>query len=224
MKKLFLLFVLALTLSAKSITPNDVYAQSILIQNHVLFLLKHYGIKHDDKGIIKVTMHNTQLEPRNAWQKSYEILVKINMLRSVYNLSRIEPIGVEPVEQLNPDMVYGQTQRILTELKIFEVRKDINIPKFELHKYKNKTPLDVYNSFAYISASLDELNRSELSPSYVFAETMRVYDDLTIILNHLNIKDKTIPSVRLHKATPTDSLKIQHQFSFPQELCQHLPF
>jgi len=208
MQKIILIFLLTISLSAKIITPNDVYSQSMLIQDHIHFLLKHYGIKHDHKGIVKRTHISTILKPRNAWQKSYEILVKINMLRAIYNLSRIEPIGMEPVENLNPDMVYGMTQRVLAEIIIFEVRKDILTPTFKVKSYKNKTPLDVYNTFSHISASFDELNRSELSPSYVFSETMRIYDDITIILKHLGIKDATIPSSRLEQATPKDSLNV----------------
>jgi len=206
MKKIVLIFLLPFALLAKTITPNDVYAQSILIEKHIHFLLKLYGLKHHHADIIKRTELHTKLKPRNAWQKSYEIMVKVNMLRASHNLSRIEPVGMEPVEQLNPDMVYGQTQRILAELEIYEVRKGIEVPKFQLNVYKNKTPLDVYNTFARVSAALDELNGAELSPSYVFAETMRIYDDLTIVLKHLHIKDDTIPSVRLQKATPKDSL------------------
>lgn len=208
MQKIILIFILTIGLSAKTITPNDVYAQSILIQEHVHFLLKYYDIKHHHDEIIKKTTISTRLKPRNAWQKAYEILVKINMLRSSYNLPRIEPVGMEPVEQLNPDMVYGMTQRILAEIKIFEVRKGILVPEFEIKKFRNKTPLDVYNLFSNISASFDELNRSELSSSYVFAETMRIYDDLTIMLKYLNIKDETIPAPRLNEAVPNDSLQI----------------
>ena len=208
MKKMILFLIVFTSLSGKTITPKDVYAQTILIQEHVRFLLKNYGIKHNDTNLDKKSMIRTQLKPRNAWQKGYEILIKINMLRVSHNLSRIEPVGVEPVEQLNPDMVYGQTQRILTEIKIFEVRKGISVPHFQTKKFYKKTPMDVYNIFTGISASLDELNRSELSPSYVFSETMRVYDDLTIILKHLNVGDTTIPTIRLKSATPHDSLQV----------------
>jgi len=221
MKKLILLLLIVFSLSAKTITPNEVFAQSMLIQSHMHFLLEYYAIKHDHKRIVDEMELSTKLKPRNAWQKAYEILVKINMLRVSHNLSRIEPVGMEPVEQLNPEMVYGQTQRILTEIKIFEVRVGIKVPAFKLKKYKNKTPLDVYNTFSYISASFDELNRSELSPVYVFSETMRIYDDLTIILNYLNIKDNTIPPVRLEKATPTDSLKISMRVLENLQSLQH---
>ncbi len=41
MKKFILLGALTLSLSAKTITPNDVYAESILIQEQVHLLLKH---------------------------------------------------------------------------------------------------------------------------------------------------------------------------------------
>jgi len=208
MKKTILLLLVTLSLNAKIITPNDVYAESMLIQSHLHFLLKHYEVQHNHEEISKRTTLSINLKPRNAWQKSYEILVKINMLRAQHNLPRIEPIGMEPVEKLNPDMVYEMTQRILAEIKIFEIRNDINPPLFKVKKYRNKTPLDVYNSFGHISATFDELNHAELSPSYVFAETMRIYDDLTLIIKHLNIKDKTVPSQRLLKATPKDSLKI----------------
>ncbi len=208
MKQIVFTLFLVLGLSAKTITTNDVYAQSMLIQKHVHFLLKYNGIEHKHSDILDKNTFLTKLKPRNSWQKSYEILVKINMLRTSNNLSNIQPIGVEPVEQLNPDMVYGQTQRILTEIKIFETRMSIDVPIFKLKTYTKKTPLDVYNSFSHISMAFDELNRSELSPSYVFAETMRIYDELTIILAYLNIKNETIPTVRLEKATPTDSLII----------------
>ena len=119
MRQLFLLLFVVLGIHAKTITPNDVYAQSMLIQNHLHFLLKYYKIKHNHYSIMQKTIVTTKLKPRNAWQKSYEILVKTNMLRTLHNLPRIEPVGMEPVEQLNPDMVYEQTQRILTEIKIF---------------------------------------------------------------------------------------------------------
>jgi len=189
MKKL--IFILSFSLSAKEITLNDVYTQAVLIQDHIHFLLKHYGIKHHYNVIMREDLVRTKLQPRDSWQKAYEILVKINMLRKSNNLPRIEPVGMEPVEKLNPDMVYGMTQRVLTEIRIFEVRKGIKIPNFKLKSFTNKTPLDVYNTLGHISMAFDELNRSSLSPSYVYAETIRIYGDLTMILNKLNIKDNT---------------------------------
>ena len=207
MKNLLVLFIFTIGLSAKTITPNDVYTLSTLIQDHLHFLLKYYDIEHHHDEIVKRDMIlSTKLKPRNTWQKSYEILIKINMLRESHGLARLVPVGIEAVEHLNPDMVYEMNQRILTELKIFEIRKDIKVPDFKAKVFVNKTPLDNYNLFVDISAAFDELNKRALTPNYVYGETMRIYDDISIILNYLDIYDSTVPDAKMQNATPADAL------------------
>ena len=208
MQKIILLFLLTIGLSAKTITPNDVYSQVMLITDETHFLLKHYGIEHDHDGIIKRTKVSTKLKPRNVWQMTYEIMVKINILREEYKLPIIEPVNMSPILNLNPDLVYEQTQRILTELKIFEIRTSIKAPIFKQKIYKSKTPIDVYNSLMHISKSFDELNKGIVTPSFVFGEQMRVYDDITLILQRLQISDKTIPKAKKIGAVPEDVFNI----------------
>jgi hypothetical protein len=208
MRQIVLIFLLTLGLWAKTITPNEVYAQAMLISDETHYLLKHYGIKHDHNGIISRTAIKTQLKPRNVWQMTYEIAIKMNILRTAHKLPVIEPVNMAPVLNLNPDLVYEQTQRILTEIKIFNYRMGIKNRELKAKKYTKKTPVDVFNLLRQISASFDELNQAEFTPSYVFGETMRVYDDLTTVLAHLKIKDDTIPTARNDKATPKDTFKV----------------
>jgi len=208
MRFFLLSFFLTFSLYAKDITPNDVYTQVMLISDEIHFLLKHYGIKHKHKEIIERVKVDTKLKPRNAWQKTYEIMVKINILRAEYNLPIVEPTNMSPVLHLNPDLVYEQTQRILTELNIFKLRKGIVSPKFKEKQYNGKTPVDVFNGLSHISASLDELNKGGVTPSFVFGENMRLYDDITLVLEHLNIEDKTIPKIKDIDSTPTDTFNI----------------
>ena len=208
MSKIILLFLFSVGLSAKIITPNDVYSQVMLISDEMHFLLKHYEVKHNGEEEADNTNIKTSLKPRNVWQLTYEITIKINILRISHKLPFIEPANMEPVLNLNPDLVYEQTQRILTEIKIFKYRMGIESKKFEIKKYKNKTPLDVFNALSHISSAFDELNGVGFTPSYVFGETMRVYDDLSTILHHIRIKDGTIPSSRNDKATPSDTFKV----------------
>lgn len=208
MRHAILIFLLTFGLYAKTITPSEVYAQARLIFDETHFLLKYYDIKHDHGGIISRTAIKTQLKPRNVWQITYEIAIKINILRTAHKLPTIEPVNVAPVLNLNPDLVYEQTQRILTEIKIFKHRMGIKNIKQKAKKYINKTSVDVFNLLREISASFDELNKAGFTPSYVFGETMRVYDDLTRILAHLKIKDNTIPTFRNDKATPNDAFKV----------------
>jgi len=204
MKKIILLFLVCFSLSAKTITPNEVYSEVMLITGEVEYLLKHYDIKHDHDGIVKRTAIYSRLKPRNVWQITYEIMVKINILRQEYKLPVIEPVNMAPVLHLNPDLVYEQTQRIQTELKIFFTRESIEFPKIKRKTYKGKTPLDVFVGLSYVSASFDELNGGRFTPSYVFGEQMRLYDDITLILQHLQISDKTIPKKKNIDATPSD--------------------
>ncbi|MDB2562549.1 hypothetical protein N9X61_02980 [Sulfurimonas sp.] len=209
MKKLLIILIFTISLSARTISPNEVYSLSVLIQDHIHFLLKYYGIKHDHNGILKKDkILSAKLKPRNVWQKNYEVLVKINMLRQTHGLQRIEPVGIEAREHLTPDLVYEMNERILTELKIFEMRKSIDVPKFKRKKFVSKTPLNNYNAFVDISAALDELNQQALTPDYVYAETMRIYDDIGLMLSYLDITDNTSPEMKKINATPKDSVEI----------------
>ena len=207
-KVLIILAIFVNIVAAKKITPSEVYSQVMLITDEIDALLKHYDIPHDKDGIIKRVEVSTKLKPRNVWQKSYEIMVKINILRNEYNLPIIEPVNMAPVLNLNPDLVYEQTQRVLTEIKIFKQRVGIKNKAFKTLTYKGKTPLDVFNGLSYISASFDELNKGEVTPSFVFGENMRVYDDISLILEYFNIEDKTIPAKKNIEATPTDTFNV----------------
>ncbi len=188
--------------TAKDITPNEVYSEVMLITDEVHYLLKHFGIKHDHEGIIKRTKIETKVKPRNTWQITYEIMVKINLLREEYNLPFIEPINMKPILNLNSNLVYEQTQRVITEINIFKHRLKIEEMNFKQKIYKNKTPLDVFNTLTHISVSLDELNKGIVTPSFVFGENMRLYDDISIILQTLGIEDKTIPKAKVDGQTP----------------------
>jgi len=203
----FLILVSLISIvSAKNIiTPNEVFSQVILIQDEVHSLLKHYKIKHDHTKIMSRDTVRIPLKPRNVWQKTYEIMVKINMLREKHNLPKIQPINMSPVAHLNPDLVYEQTQRVLTELRIYKTRHNIKHIKYISKRFKNKTPLDVFNALTVISLTLDELNKNKVTPSYVFGENMRVFDDISLILDTLNITDKTIPAKKNLLSTPNDT-------------------
>ena len=206
MKKILIISIIFLnTLIAKNITPSEVYGQVILIQDEMHHLLKYFNVKHDHKAIQTRKMISTPIKPRNVWQRTYEIMIKLNILRQDHNLPIIEPINMPPVTNLNPDLVYEQTQRILAEIRIFETRMEIPFISYNIKIFKNKTPLNVFNALSTISLTLDELNRNKVTPSYVFGENMRVYDDISLILETLDIDDATIPAKKNLLSTPNDT-------------------
>ena len=158
LKKLLALILCLNFTIAKDITPSDVYTQAMLISEELHVLFDYYDVEHDHDGTVEQHTIKIPLKPRNVWQKSYEIMVKINMLRVSKQLPIVNPVNLEPVLNLSPSLVYEQTQRILTEIKIFKYRMGIKDRKHKVKIYKNKTPVDVYNALAHISASFDELN------------------------------------------------------------------
>ena len=203
---LFSIFTLLLYAQKPIITPSDVYSQVDLIKREVNYLLNYYDVKYDSKQIERqARMIKTKMKPRNVWQKSYEVLVKINILRQKYDFPIVEPVNMSPVLHLNPDLVYEQTQRILTELAIFMKRQGIEKPNLVAKTFKNKEPRDVFRGLTAVSLTIDKLNGSSLTPSYVFGENMRIYDDISLILSTLQIDDSTIPPEKNPSATPKET-------------------
>jgi len=201
-KKILIIILIFTCVNAKKITPNEVYSQVLLIRDDVHNLLKYYNVRHKNKIILKKSLVTTPLKPRNVWQKTYEIMIKINILRQEHDLPIIQPINMPPVAHLNPDLVYEQTQRILTEFRIFRTRLNIPLVQYHLTEVQHKSPLDVFNALNDISITIDELNKNKVTPSYVFGENMRVYDDISLILDALSIEDNTIPAKKNLKSTP----------------------
>ena len=58
----------------------------------------------------------------------------------------------------------------------------------------------------HISCQLDVLNREEINPDYVFAEVMRIYEDVATLLKTMQIRDRTYPPGKEQDVTPADSL------------------
>ncbi|MCK5683384.1 hypothetical protein KAJ27_04665 [bacterium] len=201
---LMMVFFLPYTLFANDkATPSDVYSEVIQIKKELYIIQNFFNI---DQNAEFREIKKTELTPRHSWQKTYEIMVKINILRRANNLPIVEPANMEPVLNLNPILTYEQTQRVLTELRIIKFRlgifEKVTAPDF----FTKKVPMDVFNKLREVSAILDVINGSEFTPSYVFGESMRIYQDINNILNRLGIRDTSIPPDKLPKSTPKEAM------------------
>ena len=189
---------------ATDTTPSVVYSNVLQLHKEIRLIKEHFNIEltPDYKDI------KTNLLPRHAWQRTYELFVKINILRKKNGLPIIEPVNMEPTMELDPAFTYEQVQRLLQEIKILKFRFDIKQTISPPESVKGKTATDVYNLFNRISRELDLINGAEFSPSNVFAESIRIYEDMEVILNHLNIDENTVPPIKKDAGTPGDSYKI----------------
>lgn len=211
MKFLFLFLFILTGVFSKEITPSEVYGQAILIEEQTEVILKHYNIDYKSIPFDRRKKIKVKIRPRNVWQKTYEILIKINILRNRFDLPSIAPINISPVLNMNSDLVYEQTQRVLTELEIFKYRLEIPSAKLERKIYKNKNSLDVFNQLSYVSEMLDTLNQENILPSLIFGTSMRIYDDINLILNKLEIEDDTIPIEKKESASSQDNYELNMQ-------------
>ncbi|RWX43532.1 hypothetical protein H206_02713 [Candidatus Electrothrix aarhusensis] len=200
----FCFFVLSTGARAElvEITPSDVYSQVMQINKEADLLKKHFGLTQDKKADI----YRGTLRPRHVWEKSYVVQVKINVLRKKFGLPRNEPNNIEPELNLSPGLVFEQSQRLLAELRILKKRLGITAQVSAPQQFKGKQPIDVFNRLHHISYQLDVLNREEINPNYVFAEVMRIYEDVITILNKLHIRDLTYPPGKEQEVTSADSL------------------
>ena len=206
-KNQLLLFIFWILLTFSSVThalyeytPSDVYTEALKIKQEIEIIRKHFKVPEtkDPEQI------NIQLKPRNVWQKTYEIFVKINILRENYQLPRITESGLEAVKDVDPGLVYEQVKRISAELNIFKTRVGINQQTRPVLQQKEKTPSDVYHLLNSISTQMDSINGKGFTPSFVFAQSMRILEDLNIILAKLNIHERTTPPDRINNSTPSD--------------------
>ncbi|MEK7991365.1 MAG: hypothetical protein VSS52_010190 [Thiotrichaceae bacterium] len=182
-------------------TPNEVYAQLYIINEEIKILKQFFQITTQ----IKPSKVSMELYPRHMWHKTYEVLMKINLLREKNGLPYIAVSSREPRKNPPPIIVYEQILRILTELKIMKYALDIPSIEITEKKFINIKVVDSFNFISNISAELDLLLGKAITPSFVFAQTMRISEDIHTILDALDITNTTIPPPKNKKATSTES-------------------
>lgn len=198
--------------SISEITPSHVYAQTVQIEKEVELLRRHYKITARNP----VTPVVFDIQSRHAWQKSHGILVKLNILRRKNGMDGFSPVAVEPSTRMEPAKVWEQTQRILTELRILKKQLGVVGEISPAAVVSGKQKIDVFNKLNEISYDLDALNGEGISPSYVYAEALRINEDINAILRSTNTLDSAVPPARNIKVEPKDSLRVA--FALMQEI------
>lgn len=188
---------------AADITPSDVYAQALLIEQETLQLQRQLGIT-DAAEIPKPI--KTDLLPRHVWAKTYMLLTKLTLFREQKKLPAVRPVAIEPTVNLTPFYNWGECRRILTEMKIIEQSLGITIATPPTPVVTGKQPIDVFNKLNQISALWSVLIGGQITPPYVYAEAMRLNDDVAMLLQMQGVMDTALPPAKLANALPADSL------------------
>jgi len=189
--------------SAAEITVNDVYTQALRVNDEIKILKRHFNITEEATPPVL----NVTLSPRHVWQKSYEILYKLNILREKLGLASLSIPSRQPQLNVSSTYSYEQILRILTEIEIIKRHLEIT-EKTELSTavISGKTSTDNFNFLNRISMEIDFLNGSSFTPNHVFAQAMRVLDDVNMLLERLEVRDSSIPPAAQPGASSQDIL------------------
>jgi len=186
-------------------TPSKVYDKIMYLHDETHLIKEHFGIEGEPK-FINIKSH---LLLRHVWQRTYELFVKMNILRQKYNLPIIEPVNMEPTLNMDASFIYEQILRLLQEVRILKLHLGVSREVETIaQKYVNKSPTDLYNILNKISRDFDIINAQEVTPSYVFGELIRIYEDFQAIFNRLKLDDETTPPSKNTQATPMESYRI----------------
>ncbi len=189
------------------ITPSDVYRKTVEISREVELIRKHFN---SPKTAVPERL-GVFMRPRNTWLKSYEILVKINILRANNQLPRVAEVALQPLQNFDSGLVYEQMIRVLAELNIVKDRVGIRGKINPVKKQVGKTVSDNYHLLETISIQLDSIIGKSFTPSFVFAQNMRILEEINTLLAELNIRERTGPPNRIENTEPKDVFNIALQ-------------
>jgi hypothetical protein len=160
---------------------NDVYS----VTTHILKGLKRYrrirGVQTHPKKAALIY----DLKPQHVYQKTLELINKINLIRVQQQLGEIaEPRY--PLRTITPAEVFNLALRVDEELELLyrhsEVTGSLWITDINVHEYENKTPSDVFHNMQKISLLLDTLLSSDaFSPNDVYREAQLIQDEIKIL-------------------------------------------
>ena len=211
-KKTILPFCILLIFSSASqalidITPSDVFEKTLEISREVELIRKYFN---SPKSVAPERL-GVFMRPRNTWLKSYEILVKINILRANNQLPRVAEVALQPLQNFDSGLVYEQMIRVLAELNIVKDRIGIRGQPHPVKQQAGKTVSDNYHLLEAISIQLDSIIGKSFSPSFVFAQNMRILEEINTLLAELNIRERTGPPNRIENTVPKDVFNIALQ-------------
>jgi len=201
---IFFLASVGLPVYAIDVTPSDVYAQVSHIHDEITLIKQHLNITEDSA----MNQIRVNLSPRHTWQKCYEILYKLNILRQKHNFPVTAVSSRFPSNNPPTLIVYEQALRILTEITLLKFYLGITETLPPPPTFTDKTIADNYDLLNHISSEVNLLNGTTFTPSHVFAQAMRANEDVNNLVSELGLQDSTLPPPKNPQAKPADAFEM----------------
>ncbi len=182
--------VRAVPLSAR---PADVYARLLQAKQEVELLRRQARVRQAWPRVSK----QPDRYPRHVLQKCYEVLEKINRLRSIEGMGPIT-IPQYPTRRITPDEVLTAAKRMLAELRLLTRGQEYDSPSSPPPVPSRTVGYgDNYAMLQEISLALDPvMGVRGFSPDDVYAQSIRVLNNARFLRMSQNLSPDVHPPPR----------------------------
>ncbi|MEA2049460.1 MAG: hypothetical protein U9O56_01810, partial [Campylobacterota bacterium] len=192
----------------KAKDSNDVYSVAIVLHHKIVHLAGEKNI--NPKYIKPPSSYNKS--PRHVFQKTLEVLEKINKYRKNTNLGEVN-VPTYPSKNITSEDVYFQITRLNKELDI--LLNHVFCPHIEqLSKrviYKNKTSNDNYFILWSASLAMDELLGRGFSPTDNYEQSLLIIDIVDFLRTSQNIYEDVPKPKKKNRKHPNHVLYATNQ-------------
>ena len=174
----FILLVMASTqpnqANAQSITPSHVFQ---VIENINAELAAMHEANSSQPSVDQNAPTLTPRAPRHVVQKAREVLLKVELLRTLNGLPE-HPVPPFPVAEITPGHVKVLVDQALADLLDLRANFNVTKPVSAVPLVMGKTPTDNYADLQKASESLDGLGIPKIVPNDVYRLALVMVDDL----------------------------------------------
>ena len=212
MKKILLLITICFSLlnaEIKTKDTNDVHQQITILKNKILHLAGEKKIK---ANYIKLPEQKNKL-PRQVFQKTLEVLKKINKYRQNTALGQVN-IPAYPSRSITSEDVYFNVKRLNKELDI--LLQHIQCPHIEsleenTPKFTGKSYDDNYFELWSASLAMDELLGKGFSPTDNYEQSLLIIDVIKFLRNTQNNFEDVQKPLKKERKHPNHVLYATHK-------------
>ena len=159
---------------AQDITPSHVFQ---VIQNINAELAAMHEANASQPLVDQNAPALTPRAPRHVVQKAREVLLKVEVLRTLNGLPE-RPVPPFPVAEITPSHVKVLVDQALTDLLDLRAKFNVTKPISAVPLVMGKTPTDNYIDLQKASESLDGLGIPKIVPNDVYRLALVMVDDL----------------------------------------------
>jgi len=210
--KLIALFLLTASLQVSAAvtaekTPNDVYQQVELLADDVRKLRANNNITADWPSVEFVAGY----EPQHVYQKTLEILGKINSYRTKVSKTGGITVPRFPGRDITPNEVYSVVTRLRQEMNLLVQNRGLQESQ-ESQDVVNKSPSDVYAALAEVSIALEEtLGLRSIRPAEVYMRSVQVVELSRFLRKSQNLPLDVAKPVLTQGKFPNHALRSVHE-------------